>query len=588
MTTLNGTDLFNMFAHGTSHVMKQRHLLNHINVFPVPDGDTGNNLVHTMQTIYREASHSEDFSESLESISDSALVGARGNSGVIFAQFVNGLNLSNQTGANHVKVSDFVDMVCESVTHTYNSLSNPVEGTMITVIRHWAETLKEQLGSIENIKLLFTNALEKAKESLEKTKETLAVLRKHNVVDSGAQGFVLFAEGMLSYFNGETLDLDENEVVELEDTHDFEGDIAFRYCTEGLVRANNIDEDKIRETLKDLGDSLIVAMGKHMFRIHIHTNNPEHVFKRLSEFGQIESQKIDDMKMDVALKNTDKKRVIVTDSIGDIAKDVLLDHNIVVIPIFVNVDQVQYLDKLSMTNETLFDYIDDALAYPTTSAPSIKYVNDLFNRLLLRFDEILVFTVSSKLSATYNIIKGEADKLAKKGKSIKVIDTLTNSGAQGLLVAKAAEMLDEGVPTDEIIDTINNDKKETEILVCLETFKYATMSGRLPKVVGKIGMTLGIRPIMTINKKGEGSAFGMALSQKGITKKIRKYVEKTLAKHDIERYSLVHCLNEPLLEEYDALFTEIIGKTPEFKTEVSSAVAVHSGIGSVAISYIKT
>ncbi|MCF7925740.1 MAG: DegV family EDD domain-containing protein [Candidatus Izimaplasma sp.] len=587
MTMLNGTDLFNMFAHGTSYVMKQRNLLNDINVFPVPDGDTGNNLVHTMQTIYRESNHSENFSETLDSISDSALIGARGNSGVIFAQFVNGLNLSNKHQSNQIPVNEFVDMVCDSVTHTYASLSNPVEGTMITVIRHWAESLKEHLGSMESIKHLFSGALTRAKESLEKTKETLEVLKKNNVVDSGAKGFVLFVEGMLSYFNGDTLDLDENEVVELEDTHEFEGDITFRYCTEGLVRAKHIEEDDVRAALSDLGDSLIVAMGKHLFRVHIHTNTPEQVFKRLGRFGNIESQKIDDMKMDIALKNRKNKRVIVTDSIGDIDKDILLDENIVVIPIFVNVDQVQYLDKLSMTNETLFEYVDEALAYPTTSAPSIKYVNDLFNRLLLRFDEILVLTVSSNLSATYNIIKAEADKLTKKGKNIEVIDTLTNSGAQGLLVTKAAEMMKEGRSTEDIVNIIKDDLDKTEILVCLETFKYATMSGRLPKVVGKIGMTLGIRPIMTINKKGEGAAFGMALSQKGITKKIKKYVEKELTQYGIERYSLVHCLNQDLLEEYEALFTDIIGKKPEFKAEVSSAVAVHSGIGSVAISYIK-
>jgi DegV family protein with EDD domain len=587
MTTINGTDLFNMFAFGTSYVMKQKALLNDINVFPVPDGDTGNNLVHTMTTIYRESNHSDDFSETLESISDSALVGARGNSGVIFAQFVNGLNLANTKAAAKLKLDEFVDLVNASVKHTYASLSNPVEGTMITVIRDWADSLKEWLTKTPNLKQLFSKAYETAQLSLEKTTEQLEVLKKNKVVDSGAKGFVLFIEGMMAYFNGETLDLDARETVELEDVHEFEGDVTYRYCTEGLVRTDSVDEHKVRDVLSDLGDSLIVAMGKHLFRVHIHTNQPELVFKRLKAFGHIESQKIDDMVMDVALKQSKNKRVLVTDSSADLSQEIILDEQIVVIPINVNVDDTLYFDKLSMTNDTLFEAIDEADSYPTTSAPSVKYINDLFNRLWLKFDEIIVLTVSSNLSVTHDVIKKEAEKLQNNGKKIYVVDTKVNSGAEGLLVDKAAEMMKNNVDTKTIIDTIQNDANNTEILVCLETFKYAMMSGRLPKAVGKIGMTFGLRPIMTLNKKGEGAAFGLALSQKGITKKIVKYVQKTLKQNPIERYSLVHCLNEPLLEEYIELFTDIIGQPPEFTAEVSSAIAVHSGIGSVAISFIK-
>lgn len=587
MTTINGTDLFNMFAFGTSYVIKQKALLNDINVFPVPDGDTGNNLVHTMTTIYRESNHSDDFSETLESISDSALVGARGNSGVIFAQFVNGLNLANKKAVAKLKLDEFVELVNASVAHTYASLSNPVEGTMITVIKDWADSLKEWLTKTANLKQLFSKAYETAQVSLEKTTEQLEVLKKNKVVDSGAKGFVLFIEGMLAYFNGEILDLDARETVELDDVHEFEGDVTYRYCTEGLVRTNSVDEHKVREELSDLGDSLIVAMGKHLFRVHIHTNQPEQVFKRLKAFGHIESQKIDDMVMDVALKHSKKKRVLVTDSSADLSQDIILDEQIVVIPINVNVDDTIYFDKLSMTNDTLFEAIDEASAYPTTSAPSVKYINDLFNRLWLTFDEIIVLTVSSNLSVTHDVIQKEAKKLQNNGKKIYVVDTKVNSGAEGLLVDKAAEMMRNNVDTKTIVDTIKNDANNTEILVCLDTFKYAMMSGRLPKVVGKIGMALGLRPIMTLNKKGEGAAFGLALSQKGITKKIVKYVQKTLKQAPIERYSLVHCLNEPLLEEYIERFTELIGQPPAFTAEVSSAIAVHSGIGSVAISFIK-
>jgi len=586
MEYLNGFDLFQMFNYGTTFVIKKRKKLNDINVFPVPDGDTGNNLVYTMQTISRESKAQDSFHETLESISNSALIGARGNSGVIFAQFVNGLRTAS-TGKEKVSLDEFADMALDSVKHTYASLSNPVEGTMITVIKDWANSLKETLSAAKNIKEFFLVAFSIAEKSLERTKEQLAVLKKNNVVDSGAMGFVLFLKGINSYFNNEIIEKIEYEELEIDNTHDFNEEINYRYCTEGLVEYKNQEEQIILETLKPYGDSLIVVMGSKMFRIHIHTNTPELVFQELRKVGHIINQKVDDMIGDINMKHNKSDTVIVTDSIADVDQQYLKDNNVVVIPININVESVTYFDKLTINNKILFDLIEQSLEYPTTSTPTIKYVNDIFLKLLLSYKNVLVITVSSNLSATYEVLKKEVDELRSKGKNIRLVDTLTNSAAEGLLVQKAVELLKEGKNIDEIEQILNQDKNKTEILVCLETFKYAMMSGRLPKAVGKIGMFFGIRPIMSIDEKGKGAAFGFGLSQKAITKKIVKHVKKDLEKSGIERYSLIHCLNQDLLDEYKDLFKDIIGKEPEYIAEVSSATAIHSGRGTVAIGYIK-
>lgn len=586
MEQLNGYDLFNMFKYGTTFVVKKRQKLNDINVFPVPDGDTGNNLVFTMQTISRESKAQDSFHETLESISDSALIGARGNSGVIFAQFVNGLRAASK-GKDSIDLDEFSNMAEESVSHIYASLSNPVEGTMPTVIKDWANSLKEILKSVNNIKEFFLLAFAIAEKSLENTKQQLAVLKKNNVVDSGAMGFVLFLKGVNSYFNNEEIEQANFEDLAITEDHDALGEINYRYCTEGLVKYKDQEEAVIMESLKPFGDSLIVVMGSHMFRIHIHTNTPELVFKELTRFGHIITQKVDDMISDINMKRAKTDTVIVTDSIADIDQEYLKSKSAIVIPLNVNVDNVGYYDKLTINNEILFELIDKSLEYPTTATPTIKYINDLFSKLLLNYTNILVITVSSNLSATHNVLKKEVEKLIEKGKNIRIVDTMTNSVAQGLLVQRAIELLEAGKNIDEIEEIINEEKQKTEILVCLETFKYATMSGRLPKAVGKIGMFFGIRPIMSIDKKGKGAAFGFGLSQKAITRKIVKHVKKDLEEKGIERYALIHCLNQPLLEEYVDLFTEIIGKKPEFLANVSSATAIHSGKGSVAIGYIK-
>lgn len=513
MEYLTGHDLYQMFNYGTTFVVKKRKKLNDINVFPVPDGDTGNNLVYTMQIISRESKPQESFQATLESISDSALIGARGNSGVIFAQFVNGLRTASK-GKETVSLDEFADMAMESVEHTYSSLSNPVEGTMITVIKEWAKGLKETLSAVKNIKDFFLVAYAMAEQALEKTKEQLAILKKNNVVDSGAMGFVLFLKGINSYFNKEQIEESVYEEIEIENTHDFHEEVSFRYCTEGLVEYKEQKEEVILETLKSYGDSLIVVMGAKMFRIHIHTNTPELVFQELRNFGKVVNQKVDDMIGDINMKHTDSDTVIVTDSIADIDQNYLKENNVVVIPLNVNVEGTTYFDKITLNNEILFDLIENSLEYPTTATPTIKYINDLFSKLLLNYKNILVIAVSSNLSATFNVIKKEVDQLVAKGKNIKIVDTLTNSVAQGLLVKRAVDLLKEGKKIDEIESILNVEKEKSEILVCLETFKYAMMSGRLPKAVGKIGMFFGIRPIMSIDEKGKGAAFGFALSQK--------------------------------------------------------------------------
>ena len=586
MEYINGNDLYQMFNYGTNFVIQERKLLNDINVFPVPDGDTGNNLVHTMQTISRESKVSESFCKTLESISDSALIGARGNSGIIFAQFVNGLRMTSINKAK-VSINEFTEMAQNSVRHIYSSLSSPVEGTMLSVIKDWAEGLKNILTKVKSIQNYFKLAFKKAELSLERTKEQLAVLKKNNVVDSGALGFVLFLKGVNSYFNDEEIEQLDFEELDIDYTHDFDEKIVYRYCTEGLVEYKDVSETEIKDALKEYGDSLIVVMGSHMFRVHIHTDKPELVFKELTAFGRIISQKVDDMIQDIAFKKSEKDTVIVTDSIADINKEYLLENDVATLPININIDDVNYYDKLTINNGILFNMIETCREYPTTSTPTIKYINDLFSKLLLNYKDIIVILVADKLSATYKAVKTESDKLIEKGKNIYVIDSYNNSVSQGLLVKKAVEMLKDGVKVKEIVTRIEEMKTKTEILVCLETFKYATMSGRLPKVIGKIGMFFKIRPIMTLSDTGKGSAFGFAVSQKGITKKIVNYVKKDIEKNEIDSYALIHCLNPELLEEYKQLFTEIIGKEPEYTSVVSSATAIHSGIGSVAIGYIR-
>ncbi len=586
MKNINGNDLYQMVRYGASVIDSKRELLNDINIFPVPDGDTGNNLVHTLQTIVRESQVGESFHQTLESISESALIGARGNSGMIFAQFINGLRLAS-AGKDLVTLKEFAEMANDSVMHTYESLDHPVEGTILTVIKTWAKCLIEIYPVSENVKTFFFKAYANANQALKDTTNQLDVLKSRNVVDSGAMGFILFLEGINMYYNDEVLKETHKETIEFKQDHSQDEVGLYRYCTEGLIKSDVKNEHDILKALKKDGDSLIVAIGQHMFRVHIHTNNPAIVFKKLATFGTIISQKVDDMMMDIDMYKDEHDTVIVTDSIGDIDPVYLLKHHVHVIPMNVVSDGVNYFDKLTLNNDVLFDLIETGHEYPTTATPSISTVKTLFDKLLKNYKHILVITVSSQLSATHQIIQQEIKSRKDEQTKFTLIDSMTNSAAQGLLIMHAVEMLQDNKPVELIEKTLNEEKKQSEILVCLETFKYATMSGRLPKAVGKIGMALGIRPIMAIDQNGKGTAFGFALSQKGITKRIIKHIKKDMEKQGIKRYALVHCLNQEMSDAYENTFTELIGFPPTYITDVSSATAIHSGKGTVAIAYIK-
>jgi uncharacterized protein len=194
--------------------------------------------------------------------------------------------------------------------------------------------------------------------------------------------------------------------------------------------------------------------------------------------------------------------------------------------------------------------------------------------------------VADKLSGTYQALVKAAKDLETPGKKITVVDTRLNSGAQGLLVMHAADLINKGLPHDEIVASVRERIPRTKIFVCLNTLAYAVRGGRVPNTIGQIGMKLGLRPIMTLDAQGHGAAFGVAFSRQGLTRKIIRLVRKTMDKTGIEAYGIVHGSNLPLAKEYKEQLTRITGLSPAFISEISSAVAIHSGPGTVAVCYI--
>lgn len=462
-TILDGNDFFKLFSYGASEVISNRDKLNKINVFPVADGDTGNNLVFTLNSVLDYAQVKDSVYETLKSMAEASLSGARRNSGVIFAQYIAGL-ASETKGKASIMLHDFANASKNSAYGLYNALSNPVEGTMLTVIKDWSNYIVDNHKNYDSFDDLFEESVGYASKSLDNTKEQLEILKKNDVVDSGAKGFVLFLEGALRYLRGEVLpEIKRFSLSDLSSSHDslIHEESSYRYCTECIIK-------------------------------------------------------------------------------GDIPKNLIDKYMIHQIPLNITVGEDSYLDKVSISSEDFYEYMKTSPIYPNSSLPNEIQIKEKLEFLSQNYQNIIIINVSSKLSGTHSAMVKASKELSDSGYPIKVIDSKVNSAAQGLLVLHAAKMAHAGSTMGEITDYLNDKIPKSEIYVALNTFRNALNSGRLPKIVGKIGIFFRLRPIISIDRDGNGSAFSVAFSKTTLINKILKLVSQKNQQSKISSYCIVH------------------------------------------------
>lgn len=589
MQTLNKESLYHSIMAGAYQVLKHKQALNEINVFPVADGDTGTNLASLMQTILEQAKLTDSLDSTLDAIGDAALMGARGNSGIIFAQYLNGFLM--QIKNDDITVNDFAVGVCKAVPYAYSAIANPVEGTMITVMKEWAEYIDSAYETSKDFTELLEKSLEVAKVSLADTPNKLKILKDAKVVDAGALGFIHFIEGFLSYVKtGKQIQYESyDDVIEniaLDHSHDQEE--HYRYCTEALIEHGDLSSDALKELLKDFGDSLVVAENKRKMRIHIHTDTPEEVFLTLRNNTTIIDQKVDDMKLQFDVVHNRKYKIaLVTDSIADLPKEIVDENQVFMYPIGLTIENSTYFDKVTITTDTFYEMMDSLEEYPKSSQPNQRSLENYFSFISSYYDEIIAITVSEKMSGTYSVFTKVAEKFKDKKTKVHVINSKQNSGAEGLVVLKAINLIKAGKDYESIIKELEETVKKTKILVSVDTLKYMVRSGRVKKVVGVVGKILNLKPVISIDEHGEGIIYDKALSVKGNTKKILAHIEQVHKESGIESYSIVHAKDMDRAKMFEEKIKAITGLDATYITQISSVVAMAAGIGAVGVSYTK-
>lgn len=576
--------IYKSFILGAKYVIREKDQLNAINVFPVADGDTGSNLASLMKSILLKSKMGANLHETLTSISNAALFGARGNSGIIFAEYIHGFTSSVQQ--DPLTLSEFVNSMKVATKKAYASIEKPVEGTMITLMRRFSEVLDALNKGSRDVLSVLQKAVESLKDELPKTKEQLQVLKDSDVVDAGAKGYLHFITGFTNAFLGEDIDIESNDLPEAHIHVDSFSPDQTRYCTEVLIEGKGMNLDQVRTVLHPLGDSMVVAGHESLIRVHIHTNTPEKVFELIEPVGTIVDQKVDDMKRQFEVANHKKYKVaLVTDSIADLPVSYVEDNQIHVFSIAVTINEVTHFDKLTIKNERFYQMMDTLKTYPKSAAPNPKSIENLYSFLTTYYDEILVITVSSKMSATYNAFLQAKALFADK--KITVVDSIQNSAAEGLLVYEASEQIKQGKSLDEVVSYIESLKKKTKILVSVKTLKYMVRSGRVKKVVGIAGKIMNLKPVISIDDEGNGIIFDKAFSQKMSDKKIFNHIASIVRDYGIKSYSLVHVNAPERAQNYANKLEAITGIKPLYTSDISTIIAMNSGIGTVAVAYIR-
>ncbi|HFE6129934.1 TPA: fatty acid kinase catalytic subunit FakA [Staphylococcus aureus] len=309
ISKINGKLFADMIIQGAQNLSNNADLVDSLNVYPVPDGDTGTNMNLTMTSGREEVENnlSKNIGELGKTFSKGLLMGARGNSGVILSQLFRGFckNIESESEINSKLLAESFQAGVETA---YKAVMKPVEGTILTVAKDAAQAAVEKANNTEDCIELMEYIIVKANESLENTPNLLAVLKEVGVVDSGGKGLLCVYEGFLKALKSEKVEakvakIDKDEFVH--DEHDFHGvinteDIIYGYCTEMMVRFGKnkkaFDEQEFRQDMSQFGDSLLVINDEEIVKVHVHTEHPGKVFNYGQQYGELIKLKVENMR----------------------------------------------------------------------------------------------------------------------------------------------------------------------------------------------------------------------------------------------------------------------------------------------------
>jgi DegV family protein with EDD domain len=590
---LDGNRLSRAVIAGAHFVAERAEPLNRINVFPVPDGDTGTNFASTLQKMAAGVSRlrQRDVRDMSRALADEAVGGARGNSGAILAQFFCGFS-EGLPDRPRVTTEGFGSAVVRASESAYAAIARPVEGTILTVIRDWARHVAERAQHIKDFGILLPESLGAARESLENTPKQMKALQKAGVVDAGAQGFVYLLEGVVKYLKEAArlvpppVEPEEVRAAVFDRTPEA---ILFRFCTEALLEGDAIDRDALRREVALLGDSIVVAGGASRVRLHVHTNEPEKLFSLAARYADVAQTKVEDMRAQHESRfdrNRAERVRIVTDSTCDLPASLLEELGVGVVPVRVYFGSENYLDKVTITPAEFYGRFAVTDVAPKTSQPPPADFTQVYENASVHAGSIVSVHLSASLSGTYQAAVVGARKVART--RIEHVDSRSASVGLGLVVRAAAEAAAAGRDAGEVVRIARETAARVRIFVAVPTLKHLVRGGRVSAARGWIARILGLLPILTNTRDGKAEPVAKARGYAAARRKMMRLLFEEAGQRvsASRRFGVAHCDAEDAAEE---LAREIRQRYPESDVmivECGPALGAHGGPGALAVAVL--
>ena len=593
---INGKLLTRLLRGGYKNLCANVDYLNDINVFPVTDGDTGTNIKKTYEMGINNLVDSDSHSEVFGSFVDGLLMGSRGNSGLIISQYFAGL-YQEIKGIDEVCAGDVCNALVRAYEAAKGAVLKPVEGTILTVMREGAEKAKAHVRDNMPLDIFFTNFSKEIYTSLKATPKKLEVLKEHSVVDSGAAGFYLIFDG----FRKEYCDTDEN-IVDLPSA-EFKNEVAatialkHRYCTEFRVSISEgslLNKNDAVKKIAKMGDSVAVALNGNVLKVHIHTNEPDKVVEMFTQYGDIKDKKVDDMEAQSNIK-TDYSYAILGDATCDLSDELRARYQID--GYFSGHMSVPGGKEILSTLD--FSYMPCKKFYSHLKSNFKKYhgaplnVGEMVNYaepFLKAGKDLLLISLSSALSVTYNVMVNTAKTLQAKypDKKIIVVDGKKYSVGTGLLMLKASQLRSNGFSIEETASAIEEAKNKIHQMGSMDDMFFIASKGRISNAKAFLATIAGIKTLADFDKDGNVTVLGKVSGYKKAYRAILEYISKTIVDPQNEVIIVAHSNREKLAKKLAGYIEKQFSPKQIIIQDIYPATGINTGPGLLCAYYFGT
>lgn len=591
---LDGRRFRKLLLAGVRNVGRQRSELDRINVFPVPDGDTGTNLSLTLQSVAEAVRplDSRSLGDVANTAAEASLLSARGNSGMLFAHLLLGFaeHVGHRARAGTREVSSAFSAAADRL---HDVLEDPREGTIVSVVRDMAAAGATN-GARPRADLLtwLRDVQAEARESLRRTKELLPALKRADVVDAGAKGVVEFFEGIVALVEGRV----DDTILEEPVGHEASGRRPSlyaareagvgagegRYCTQIVLRGDLPPTGDLRNAVEGLGTSTIIVRSGDVAKVHIHADTPDRVVEALSTFGTVESRLTEDtMLVGTASHHT----AVLTDSASDLPHAWVERHGVTVVPLQVIIGDRVYRDGVDLQPDELLAMMREAdTPLPKTSQPTPAAVRGACQVALDHgAEELLGVFVSGAVSGTF----GSAAAVLREFDEVPTaaVDSRSGSLGVGLLVIRAIELLEQGLSLPEVAEELRRVRDQSNVFFTVDTMEHLLRSGRIGRTKAWLGGMLNLKPILSLTHDGRIEPVGRARGRDVVVDTVFEMLDDRLRDAREYRFGVAHVdAEETAAEVARRLESRYEGKEV-LVGPASAALGVHTGPGTWALAY---